>query len=178
MCSWIYQVLHDFAGPAATIIGAFAAVFVTSRLGRGQLRISEQQSTAARQQAKLAAVRLQHDLFDRRFALFQTARTFLVKEVYPQMNPSTDAIFIFAQETATAAFLVDKPLREYLEELRRTAFRLQELSMLVALQQGLDHTQNVQEKARLVEWFGAQHEVLVAKFQPFLKLDYTTPESA
>jgi len=178
MCSGTYEVLHDFAGPAATIIGAFAAVFVTRRLGRGQLRISQEQSRAAHQQAKLAAVRLQHDLFDRRFALFQTARTFLVKDVYPQMNPSTDAIFIFAQETATAAFLVDKPLREYLDELRTAAFKLQEISTLVALQQGPDHVQNVQQKARLVEWFGAQHEVLVAKFQPFLKLDYITPDTA
>jgi hypothetical protein len=62
MCSGTYEVLHDFAGPAATIIGAFAAVFVTSRLGLGQLRISEQQSTVARQQAKLAAVRLQDNV--------------------------------------------------------------------------------------------------------------------
>ena len=159
-------------------MGAGAAIFVTWRLGQGQLRISKQQSTVARQQAELAVVRLRHDLFDRRFALFEAARTFLVQDIYPQMNPSSDAIFIFARATATAAFLVDRPLREYLEELRTSAFRLQKLSTLVALQQGPDHAEKVQQKYQLVEWFGAQHEVLVAKFQPFLNLDYTSPNTA
>jgi hypothetical protein len=175
MCSGTYQILHDFSGPVTTFLAAVAAVCVTWRLGKGQLQIGKQQSTAARQQAELAAVRLRHDLFDRRFELFEAARTFLIQDVYPQMNPTSDAIFIFARKTATAAFLVDPPLREYLEELRTSAFKLQKLSALVALQQWSDHAVKVKEKYQLVEWFGAQHEVLVAKFQPFLNLDYTAP---
>jgi hypothetical protein len=174
MCSGIYQTVHDIGGPIATVIGAAAAIFVTWRLGIGQLRIAKQQSTVAQQQAQLAAVRLQHDLFERRFALFEAARTFLMKEIYPQMNPSTDGIFIFAQQTATAVFLVDEPLKEYLEKLRKSAFELQRLSNLVALQQGPNHAENVKQKYELVEWFGGQLDVLVDKFQPFLKLDYVT----
>jgi hypothetical protein len=117
------------------------------------------------------------NLFDRRFELFNSARTFLIQDVYPQMNPTSDAIFIFTRNTATAAFLVGRPLREYLEELRTSAFKLQKLSALVALQHGPDHADNVQTKYKLVEWFAAQHEVLVAKFQPFLNLDFTTPNA-
>ena len=172
MCSEIYQTVHDIGGPIATVIGAIAAILVTWRLGVGQLRIAKQQSTVAQQQAQLAAVRLQHDLFDRRFALFEAARTFLVKEIYPQMNPSTDGIFIFAQQTATAVFLVDAPLKEYLEKLRKSAFELQRLSNLVALQQGPNHAENVEQKYQLVEWFGVQLDVLVEQFQPFLNLNY------
>jgi len=170
MCSEIYQTVHDIGGPIATVIGAIAAILVTWRLGVGQLRIAKQQSTVAQQQAQLAAVRLQHDLFDRRFALFEAARTFLVKEI--QMNPSTDGIFIFAQQTATAVFLVDAPLKEYLEKLRKSAFELQRLSNLVALQQGPNHSENVEQKYQLVEWFGVQLDVLVEQFQPFLNLNY------
>jgi hypothetical protein len=166
-------VLHDFGGPIATITGAAAAVFVTWRIGIGQLGIAKQQSTVAQQQAQLAAVRLQHDLFDRRFALFEAARTFLVKEIYPEMNPNTEGIFIFGQQTAPAVFLVDAPLKAYLETLYKSAFELQRLSTLVTLQQGgPNHADNVQQRYQLVEWFGALLDVLVAKFQPFLKLDY------
>jgi hypothetical protein len=173
MCSGAYQIFHDFLGPVATLLAAGAALGVTWRLGKGQLQIGEQQSTAARQQAELAAVRLRHDLFDRRFELFDTTRTFLIQDVYPQMNPTSDAIFIFARKTATAAFLVDRPLREYLEELRTSAFKLQKLSTHIALQHGPDHAEKVQQRSQLVEWFGVQHEVLVTKFQPFLTLTTT-----
>lgn len=172
MCSGIYQFARDFAGPITTFVGALAAIFVTWRLGKGQLQIAREQSTVAQQQERLAAVRLQHDLFDRRFALFEAARLFLVSEIYPQNNPSSEGIFLFVQKTATAVFLVDAPLKEYLEQLRKSAFELQRLSTLVSLQQGPDHTENVNQKYRLVEWFAAQLDVLVEKFQPFLKLDY------
>jgi ABC-type Fe3+ transport system permease subunit len=44
----------SFAGPIATIIAAAAAVFVTWRIGQGQLSIAKQQATIAKQQAELA----------------------------------------------------------------------------------------------------------------------------
>jgi hypothetical protein len=59
----MWNVVVSLAAPAATIVAASAAVFVTWRLGRDQLGIAKQQATTARQQAELAAVRLQHDLF-------------------------------------------------------------------------------------------------------------------
>jgi hypothetical protein len=64
----------SLSGPAATIIAAAAAVFVTWRLGKGQLRIAKQQAATAHQQAELAAIRLQHDLFDRRFTVYDATR--------------------------------------------------------------------------------------------------------
>lgn len=88
------------------------------------------------------------------------------------MNPSTDSIFIFAQQTATAVFLVDAPLKQYLEKLRTSAFELKRLSDLVALQQGPNLAENIQQKRELIEWFAAQLDVLIDKFQPFSKLDY------
>jgi hypothetical protein len=71
----------SFLGPAATVMAATAAVFVTWRLGRGQLRIAEEQKRIAQQQAELAAARLRHDLYDRRFAVY-TATQELVSSIF------------------------------------------------------------------------------------------------
>src|SRR3954451_19334371 len=73
-----YQVLHDFAGPVATFLAACTAVFITWRIGKNQIRIAQQQADTAALQAKLADVRLQHDLYDRRYKLYETAKSFSI----------------------------------------------------------------------------------------------------
>ena len=66
--------LLPLAGPVATIIAAAVAVFVTWRLGRGQLRIAKQQATTARQQAETALDQLRYNLFEKRYAIYNTAK--------------------------------------------------------------------------------------------------------
>ena len=57
MCA-TYQVLKDFAGPAAAIIASGVAVFVTYRLGREQARLSRE--------------KLRLDLYERRWKIFKS----------------------------------------------------------------------------------------------------------
>jgi len=57
MCT-TYQVLKDFAGPAAAIIASGVAVFVTYRLGREQAHISRE--------------KLRLDLYERRWKIFKS----------------------------------------------------------------------------------------------------------
>jgi hypothetical protein len=75
----MWAIVVSLAGPFATIVAASVAVFVTWRLGSGQLSIAKQQAATAQQQAELAAVRLQHDLFDRRFAIYEAAQKLVKK---------------------------------------------------------------------------------------------------
>jgi hypothetical protein len=79
-CLRHYDVLHDFAGPVATVIAAGAAVFVTWRLGRRQVAIAAQQATTAelqaataRQQADTALDRLRYDLFEKRYKIYDNS---------------------------------------------------------------------------------------------------------
>jgi hypothetical protein len=58
----IYQVLKDFAGPAAAIIASVTAVFVTYRLGK--------------EQSRLAREKLRLDLYDRRWKVFRSVFDF------------------------------------------------------------------------------------------------------
>jgi hypothetical protein len=102
MCS-----VASLAQPAATVIAAVAAVFVTWWLGNGQLRIAKQQAATARQQAELAAVRLQHDLFDRRFAIYEAAQK-LALEVFETASVSREGLSAFIRSTEKSVFLLDK----------------------------------------------------------------------
>jgi hypothetical protein len=55
------------------------------------------------QQVRIARVRLQHDLYDRRFKIFQAARNFLA-EVMTHGYPSDDQVRAYVVGTADAIF--------------------------------------------------------------------------
>src|ERR1700730_17460833 len=61
----MYQAFKDFAGPVATIIAALAAVGVTAYFAWHQKRIAEEQASIARE-------KLRHDLFERRWDVFDS----------------------------------------------------------------------------------------------------------
>ncbi len=77
-----------FAGPAATIIAASTAAWITYRLGREQVRIAAAQATTAAAQAATAAAqkeiaqsqrdiaydRLKYDLFEKRYEIYLAAK--------------------------------------------------------------------------------------------------------
>jgi len=75
------------------------------------------------QQVRIARVRLQHDLYDRRFAVFQAARKFLA-EVMTHGYPSDDQIRLYVVGTADAGFLLNADVATYLEEIRKRGSRL------------------------------------------------------
>src|SRR5271166_632205 len=56
------SLVKDFASPTATIIASLAAVCVTTYFARLQYQL-------AKQQTRIAAEKLRHDLYDRRFAI-------------------------------------------------------------------------------------------------------------
>lgn len=173
MCARIYEFLHDFAGAIATIIAATAAVIVTWRLGKSQLRIAEQQATLAKQQAALAGVRLQHDLFDRRFKVYDAAKT-LCLEVYMHNNVSRQAYISFVNGTADTIFLYDQIVVEYIEDMRMRALRLQRLVDILTNPTKAEPdeiTGAPNERSQLATWFVEQFSILIAKFKPFLALD-------
>jgi hypothetical protein len=100
------------ASPAATIIAAGAAVFVTWRLGKGQIRIAEQQSATARQQAETALDQLRYNLFEKRYAIYKDIQdlirllvndahkdNFRAFDVIPHYVIMDEARFFFSERT-------------------------------------------------------------------------------
>jgi len=165
--------LIQLAGPAATVIAAGVAVYVTWRLGQGQIMIAKRQADIADEQAKFASVRLQHDLFDRRFAVFEATQKLLI-EVLETSNVSDASYSAFARDTGKSVFLFDKALDDYLGEIRGKAVALHITVCKLAdetLPIGEERTRLAAERADLSNWFVDQFNVLIEKFKPTLALD-------
>jgi type II secretory pathway pseudopilin PulG len=103
----MYQILRDFAGPVATIIASITAAFITWRFASWQARIAQQQAETAKQQANTAFDQLRYNLFEKRFAIYNTARELVAlvvnksnvqgSEVVPLHAKLNEAEFFFLQ---------------------------------------------------------------------------------
>jgi len=161
------------ASPAATIVAAIAAVFVTWKLGTGQLAIARQQAEIAKQQASMASVRLQHDLFEKRIAVFDAARD-LILEVFHKSNVSNEAWNAFMRGTEKAVFLFDKPVTDYLTELRNQGSVIRGAVSRLADQQlprGPERDEFARIRAENFKWFLDQFDVVIPKFMGALALE-------
>jgi hypothetical protein len=157
----LYQIFKDFAGPVATIIAAFAAVRVTAYF--------------AKEQADIAREKLCHDLYERRYRVFDATRKLLC-EVAVHRRASDDDLRAFIIGTGDAVFLFNDDLSGHLVEIRDHAQKLQSLvdllNNLTVLPVGDQRTQAVKESSQLSEWLVDQLQGgLVDKFKPFLKLE-------
>ena len=110
----------------------------------------------ALQQVRIARVRLQHDLYDRRFAVFEAARKFLA-EVLTQRYPSDDHVRSYVVGTADAGFLLNDDVAAYLEEIRKRGSRLGAIEVaLKPLPVGNERTAFVQQEEELFSWMMEQ----------------------
>jgi len=70
------------------------------------------------QQVKIARTKLRHDLFDRRFKVFEAARDFLAK-VTSEGGVTNEDLREYTVAVLDAQFLFNKEMRDYLFEIRR-----------------------------------------------------------
>jgi hypothetical protein len=165
----LYHFFKDFAGPIATGLAAVAALFVTWRLGKSQLLV-------AKHQADVATVRLKHDLFDRRFEIYETVLFFLI-EILQSSNMSREGMSKFVRGTQKAVFVFDQPVTDFFEHLRRQAVILQETAAFLNDQNnrvGEERTAAARRRSELFTWFTDQFPVLVDRLKPFMALDENT----
>lgn len=125
-----------------------------------------------RQQVKIAHVRLQHDLYDRRFAVFQAARKFLA-DVMTQGFATNEEIRTYFVAVAEAGFLFNDDIAAYLETVRKDAVDLLQCNtMLKSLPVGKQRTATVNRESQIFTRLMEELPVgLVAKFKPFLTLE-------
>jgi hypothetical protein len=173
MCTGVYDILHDFAGPVATTIASIAAFSVAWRIGKGQLTVGRQQADTATQQAHIAAVRLQHDLFDRRFGIYEEVQKLCI-EATQRSNITSNTLRSFVINTDRAVFLFDQHVADYLKQMQQKAMRL--MFVADALADGSTYAEALrdraaEERAELATWFNDELEILVDKFRPFLALE-------
>jgi hypothetical protein len=146
---WV-QILQALAVPLIATVGAWVAV----------------------QQMRIAKIKLQHDLYDRRYAVFQAVRQFL-DETVANLLVSRDILHSFVIGTADAEFLFPDELAAYLGEMSRRARTAQSIYMTM---QSLPEGSPDRAKATLAaneqtRWLVEQIDGLTARFRDVLKLD-------
>jgi len=126
-------------------------------------------SFIAYRQWRTAQNKLKHDLFERRFSVYDAART-LLASIMTSGKAKEEELFKFLSGTREAKWLLDKNIAEY---LYHKAIDLQCLaSELEGLPIGDERSSNVRKQTEIKKWFLKQYEVLDEKFSPFLKLEH------
>jgi hypothetical protein len=114
----VIEWIKALAGPVATIIAAFAALGVTYRFGKQQVGIAKAQAATAEGQRRIAAARLNFDLHEKRYAVFEVAKRVLV-EVVQDEYVDAKQVMEFNIATADAPFLFEQDIVDYLEGYER-----------------------------------------------------------
>lgn len=130
-------------------------------------------SYIAYRQWHLAQNKLKLDLFDRRFSVFEAARS-LIASIMTSGKAKDEDVFKFLLATREAKWLFDATIAEYLDkQLYGKAIDLQTLNAeLEGVPVGEVRTKNVHAQAEIKKWLAAQHKVLDEKFSPYLQLQH------
>jgi hypothetical protein len=124
----------------------------------------------AYQQARIAAARLDFDLFEKRYAVFEGARDFLAKALQNQ-EFETNELIRFNVTTADTVFLFDQEIVHYLNGLRERIVRLKTLNGRVKTVKN-EKMRNVfiDNAEKLTLELGQEMPVMIGKFTPYMKL--------
>jgi uncharacterized protein YqfB (UPF0267 family) len=118
-------------------------------------------------QLRIANVRLTHDLFDRRYAVYAATRKF-VQQICQKRTITIEELSSFHYASGDAVFVLDQGVADYLEKLRTNAVRAAKLYDKIG-NQGASQAE-IQEHWNLLDWASNQIDVLAEKFKPFLQL--------
>jgi hypothetical protein len=119
---------------------------------------------------QLARVKLRHDLYDRRFAVFKATRDLLVA-VFREGALDWKAYQAFGLGTADAPFLLDKRTCDYLDEIRKRAAELAGFGQTLKQAVGPEKAQHQTAAHNALLWLVEQPNEVIERFKPFLVLD-------
>lgn len=117
-------------------------------------------------QLRLADIRLTHDLFDRRYAIYAAARKF-IQEICKRHTVTIEERASFYYASADAIFVLDEGLAAYLGELRAKAAMAAELHEMIGMNKASQS--KIEERTDLVNWFSTQIDTLTENFKPLLQ---------
>jgi hypothetical protein len=123
------------------------------------------------QQVQIARVKLQHDLYDRRFAVFEAARKLLL-EVVIHGDVSDASLNAYTIATADAVVLLDDKSCEYLKDVGKRSSILHTIKFTMESLPAGDQKAGLSKKAgEHLLWLNDQLDVLIELFKPFLSLE-------
>jgi hypothetical protein len=125
------------------------------------------------QQMRLARIKVQHDTYDRKYAVFQAVRWVLIVVSGLKRAPTLEDMRNFINEMAAVPFLFDNRLVEYLNEIETHVSRANGLHDIVITNDVLtaeDKAKASRELEDHISWLSEQSSVITEKFRPALEL--------
>jgi len=125
----------------------------------------------AYRQSRIAAAKLNLDLYDRRYRVFDAARQFANTALWSTGEISQEALGAFHIGVVDAVFLFDKEMVAYLDQFGRKVFEMRQLKTQMERATLQEHRVKFgDELGSQGMAVAAELNVLVEKFKPFLKL--------
>jgi hypothetical protein len=122
----------------------------------------------AYQQKRQGDIALQIQRFEKRYAIFASAKK-LLATVQRDAYVSTPDILSYSYEIGDAVFLTNDDVVKYLRLLQEKAAKLGHYRSMYEMHDE-SHQKRLDENHELILWFNAQYDVLVNKFKPILSL--------
>jgi len=123
------------------------------------------------QQLAIARAKLQHELFDRRYKIFEATRSFLTN-ILTEGDVHREAQWKYRAEIADAEFLLNEDVCLYLEDIWKHAVNLEALSKrregMLGEEKRLEYIDREDDE---LGWLLEQLPLLSKRFKPFLHLE-------
>lgn len=143
--------------------------FLTLLIALIAVMIAYQQWKTNKAQQVTDEKRLKHELYDKRFAIYQAARTFL-RDVVVKPTITDKMLIDYWAGINAARFLLDDEISDYLEEIEHKAVDLQTNQISIGGKGNV--AEGSKERGELKKWFYHQISVLNQKFYPYLNLEH------
>jgi hypothetical protein len=125
------------------------------------------------QQMRLARIKVRHDTYDRKYAVFLAVRWVLIVVAGLKRAPTLEDMRDFITEMAAAPFLFDDQLVDYLKEIEAHVDRAQGLHDIIITNDAStaeDKAKASRELEGHISWLSEQSAVVTEKFRPALEL--------
>ena len=126
----------------------------------------------ALQQMIIARKKLNHDLFDRRFAVFTATQDYFVACLNRNGGTHEDTSEFYSA-TRAAPFLFDKDLNEFLSQTLKAGIDIQVFGKHITRSDLPDHQQYLDTYHKAQSWLADEYESLTGRFEPTMNLANT-----
>jgi hypothetical protein len=123
----------------------------------------------AYKQVRIASAKLNLDLYDRRFKVFEAARGFVGKFLIDGAF-TPEEITKFSAGVSDAVFLFDGEVKSYLDGLREKAFALRKMNRQAKVATDENIEKIVDDMAKIEDEMLEEIPRLIEVFKPYLKL--------
>jgi len=119
------------------------------------------------QQWRTNHLRLKHELFERRYKLYETITAFIAGILARgKVEPNSEMQFL--RDTKTVVFLFDKDIQRFIKEIYSNAVELYTLGNMENALTGQELVHNVDKQREIKDWFSEQLNTCTVRFSLFL----------